>query len=75
MTSIIKKESVKYGNTAYIVLKMSQKDFDDMNRYISTRIANILSLSLRAMRTSNSLATYIRLIRAYRALQGRYLTF
>lgn len=39
MTSIIKKESVRYGNTAYIVLKMSQKDFDDMNRYISTRIA------------------------------------
>jgi hypothetical protein len=39
MTSIIKKESVKYGNTAYMVLKMSQKDFKDMNRYISTRIA------------------------------------
>lgn len=39
MTSIIKKESVKYGNTGYMVLKMNQKDFNDMNRYISTRIA------------------------------------
>ena len=39
MTSIIKKESVKYGNTAYMVLKMNKKDFNDMNRYISTRIA------------------------------------